>query len=141
MGVAGGDAVRQLLAEISERAERATAAPWKAEYDGGLGERLDIVYVLGPDRSLLAVTQTMDNASEGKPFEDAAFIGAARQDVPRLVAALTAVLDLCAEREAIARQEAVAQEFAKPDRYAEQSSIVTTNRVRRAVAAALQEQP
>lgn len=89
-----GGAVRQRLAEISDRADAATEGPWKAEYDGGLSERLDIVYVLGPGRALLAVTQTMDNASEGKPFEDAAFIGAARQDIPQLVAALTTVLDL-----------------------------------------------
>lgn len=89
-----GDAVRQRLAEISARADAATAGPWRAEQDGGLGQRLDIVYVLGPDRALLATTQTMEVASEGRPHYDAAFIASARQEVPRLVAALTAVLDM-----------------------------------------------
>src|SRR6185503_981502 len=125
-GVVTGDAVRQLLAEIQQRADDATPAPWKAEYDGGLGERLDIVYVLGPHRELLAVTQTMENASEGTPFEDAAFIADARSSVPRLVAALTAVLDLHPPRRGFCTQ--CDDEWWPCPTY-------------RAVAAALQEQP
>ena len=78
-GVVTGDAVRQLLAEISERANTAIDGPWEAL------PRYDDYELVGSDRTTIS---RLDSTTETVEF-----IAAARSDVPRLVAALTAVLD------------------------------------------------
>ena len=80
------------LDEIQARAEAATPGPWRA----GTEEGVDYGSVMGAPKSIgggyVTVPVLVDDLSmyEGT----AEFIAASRTDVPRLVAALRAVLDL-----------------------------------------------
>lgn len=90
-------AARDYLAAVQQRADAATDGPWKA-YDSN--EETDYL----PLWSVANDAFHNPPADEGAPWvavdvqvghrADAEFIAAARTDVPRLVAALTAVLDL-----------------------------------------------
>lgn len=77
---------RETLARIRAQADTATDGPWKAE--GGFVE---------PSRAdLPTIVECSD--PEDHDVNNAEFIAASRTDVPRLVSALEAVLDLHAER-------------------------------------------
>lgn len=114
-----GDAVRQLLAEISERAETAAEGPWEAL------PQFNDYELVGSDRSTVC---RLDSTTETVEF-----IAAARSDVPRLVAALTGtpekpgVLDL--------------HKFSETENCCAECEEWWPCPTYRAVAAALQEQP
>ena len=73
---------RAVLAAIQQRADAATDGPWQMDTNGCCA----MAHIEG-DLGFIGGERTMVPA-------DAEFIAASRTDVPRLVAALTAVLDL-----------------------------------------------
>lgn len=90
------DDVEALLGEVEARANAATEGPWKRWEGPGGGPGLNIV---GADASLVACADGSvgrDDAWLPHVEPNAAFIAAARTDVPRLVAALRMAL-LCDE--------------------------------------------
>lgn len=86
--------VREVLAAIKARAAAATLGPWAADQDSPAA--FPFVWA-----SESADTYAADDAlhiaqvfrDDDDPLDDARFIAAARSDVPRLVAAVEAVLD------------------------------------------------
>lgn len=93
--------IREELAAIAGRAEAATAAPWwvTEEVDGVRAGRYTVVRA-EVDRSPNSRALRIVTVDQTRPHHDAdaeanvAFIAAARTDVPRLVGALTTILDL-----------------------------------------------
>lgn len=76
------------IAEIKARAEAATAGPWRVENDGDV---MDVDFgpivewpwrILAPDETTLLEFTSDPRVSD----EDAAFIAAARRDIPLLLA-------------------------------------------------------
>lgn len=103
---------RDFLAAVQQRADAATDGPWtQRNYTGDVVGNSSVLY---GDRF----------GVRDIPWDDAEFIAAARTDVPRLVAALTAALDL-ADR---------ADRF---NGYADPEGVVTTDALRAAITAAL----
>jgi hypothetical protein len=91
------------LDEIEARADKATAGPWRIEKDREEDYEQGIPYsewpqtLVGPENAYPSewskrngTTHQVDEISELK-FPDAEFIASAREDVPRLLAALRAV--------------------------------------------------
>jgi hypothetical protein len=76
---------RDALAAIRERAEAATEGPWHRDRTNSLG-----AYVISVRNRAFTIV-------DGLLKRDAEFIAHARTDVPALVGALEAVLDLTAE--------------------------------------------
>ena len=74
------------LDEIQARADKATEGPWEADHSE---ENNSAVKPVGAD--------WIDGVAFAGLEADAEFIAHARTDVPRLVAAIQAVLDTCAE--------------------------------------------
>jgi hypothetical protein len=73
---------RDYLAAVQQRADAATGGPWtQRNYTGDVVGNSSVLY---GDRF----------GVRDIPWDDAEFIAASRTDVPRLVAALTAALDL-----------------------------------------------
>lgn len=82
------------LTEIQARADNATDGPWEAIAEGDHESR---VVAAGDDMALCLDCHTQ----AGVEPSDAEFISHARTDVPRLVAALQAVLAQCDRHESI----------------------------------------
>lgn len=85
------------LAEIQARADKATDGPWRSrDLDDYDEETPDAVEVLEPGPSTIAMASARDWDSDYDPemFANAEFIAHARTDVPALVAAVRAVLEL-----------------------------------------------
>lgn len=92
---------RQILAEVTARANAATKAPWTWD-----GQRVPTLNGRGGDTSYAYDLEVIEARHDGGcacrrsceleltvSSADRAFISSARQDVPALAAALTAVLD------------------------------------------------
>lgn len=82
---------RTVLAEIQARADAATAGPWKLWGGSVQTDRSGT----GETNYAEMIAHTRD--PDRWDTSNATFIAKSRDDVPRLVAALTAVLDLCEE--------------------------------------------
>lgn len=85
-----GETADERLAEITARVEGATAGPWKT---WGMSVMADPVGNSNLDDAL-PIASTADTRFRKPRTFNADFIAHARQDVPALVAALRAVLDL-----------------------------------------------
>ena len=89
------------LDEIEARATAATEGPWKVKPYGGRREESDdeIDSFVGPSEATIVEQLGCDCCDVGLEVSstDAEFIAHARQDVPALVAALRAVLEVHAE--------------------------------------------
>lgn len=90
---------REVLAKIQQRADAATRGPWLPGYDQkgnragwAIVARTEATSIHGGDTRPIALTifPTGGWSTEA----DGRFVAAARDDVPKLVAALTAVLEL-----------------------------------------------
>ena len=117
---------RDYLAAVQQRADSATDGPWEAD-----GTEVSQHWSRPQPWETVASSEVACMAycygGSARGIErkaDAEFIAASRTDVPRLVAALTAALDL-ADR---------ADHF---DGYADPEGIVTTDAIRAAITAAL----
>jgi len=88
-------AVPALLAPIRERADKATDGPWTTTPYGPGDHSYDGLWVTSLDREVIAdMTTDLGEDWEAETRANLAFIAAARTDVPRLLAALDAVLAL-----------------------------------------------
>lgn len=76
---------RSELDQIRQRAENASPGTWRTWRDGHVGS---------PTAHIGGICMPTPGSNPDTRMPDAEFIAAARTDVPRLVAALTAVLDL-----------------------------------------------
>jgi hypothetical protein len=92
---------RDVLAGIKARAEAATPGPWEAMCsDSGHSKyELDCSVITSDIGDSICDLEGLDRVTlneryKGEGDRDAYFIAAARSDVPRLVAAVEAVLDL-----------------------------------------------
>lgn len=104
------DVMTSTLDEIQERADAATNGPWRIENDSECDYEQGIDYaewpqtLVGPETTHLSAwskkhgnPHRVDEINE-LTFPDAEFIAHAREDVPRLVAALRAVEAVVSER-------------------------------------------
>lgn len=82
-----------LLDEIAARADAATEGPWRALGTGAAGG--DHWYICD-DGEAIASISAQDGINEDQREPDAEFIAHAREDVPKLVAALRAIEELLA---------------------------------------------
>ena len=89
---------RDYLAAVQQRADAATEAPWRTWRDGHVGS---------PSVHIGGICMPTPGSDPGARMPDAEFISAARTDVPRLVAALTAALDLCDDPDELDRDAAL----------------------------------
>jgi hypothetical protein len=86
-------AVPALLAPIRERADKATEGPW--EVDRNTPFTSDLVGIFAPARKhYILQVENQDDVDDPTSDEDIKFLAAARTDIPRLLAALDAVLAL-----------------------------------------------
>jgi hypothetical protein len=83
---------RDFLAAVQQRADAATGGPWTVERQSDASD-VNVRHMRPDDEPDLFVACTGDPHYDGT-VHDAEFIAASRTDVPRLVAALTAALDL-----------------------------------------------
>jgi len=86
-----GDPLTTALDEIRKREQEATRGPWKVTREHGYdidGDRWDLPSVTGPGGEDIFV------ADVDQPAADLRFAAHAREDVPRLLAAVEAVLTL-----------------------------------------------
>lgn len=130
------------LAAIQARADAATEGPW--EYIGRNSIVTPPIDVDEADwgaegHAGLRIHTSQD--SHAYRYADAAFIAHARQDVPALVAALRAVLDVCDwADETVATHDRLAPVKAKDHRPCEAGARqAQANRIRRAIESALGE--
>ena len=84
---------RSELDQIRQRAENASPGTWRTWRDGHVGS---------PTAHIGGICMPTPGSNPDTRMPDAEFIAAARTDVPRLVAALTAALDLADECEEVA---------------------------------------
>lgn len=97
-----------VLAEIRARCDAASTGPWETTERHGRGyddEGWSELAVKSPG-GVIAMTYQTDALETENPEADGAFIAHAREDVPRLLAALEAVLGFprsCDEYKAISR--------------------------------------
>ena len=118
----------QRLAEIQSRADAAWVEPWRARHVGDQGNKSWHVV----DEHSMFICSLEDEA-------EAAFIAAARTDVPRLVAALRAVLELCGWSEEISRR--VWEGKGDPKCPWPDNAQTSVNDILTAIAAALEPAP
>lgn len=118
------------LAQIEARADAATTGPWSHCLDE-LRNRTAVHRIGSSEVNADVAFTYRDRDGRGPGMQDAEFIAHARTDVPRLVAALRAVLDVCDGLEEAHR--------VNPDQAFEFGLEEAAHQVRNAIEAALGE--